>query len=172
LIDLIISHFGDLFDDTCYFSGRSVSFHKRAQILIADIWACFEGTGYGAFNDINTITMFADYRVPQALVYFGVIDYSEELYDTLRKHEAHHLSLTSDFTLNSMNTLKRGDDYEVEIRGVSIHAVEVILTEIRLLKPDMMVNAILIDFYLWDLAKEKKELMNHIPIHRTRSIYY
>ena len=40
----------------------TVSFYKRAQILIADIWSCFEGKSYGEFNDINTITMFADYR--------------------------------------------------------------------------------------------------------------
>ena len=35
---------------------------KRAQILVADLWACFEGQGLGAFTDIDTITMFADYR--------------------------------------------------------------------------------------------------------------
>lgn len=40
----------------------SVAFYKRAQILIADIWACFEGQGLGNFSDIDTITMFADYR--------------------------------------------------------------------------------------------------------------
>lgn len=39
-----------------------VSFYKRAQILVADIWACFEGKSYGEFHDIDTITMFADYR--------------------------------------------------------------------------------------------------------------
>ena len=36
--------------------------YKRAQILIADLWACFEGQGPGMFNDIDSITMFADYR--------------------------------------------------------------------------------------------------------------
>jgi hypothetical protein len=35
---------------------------KRAQILVADVWACFGGTGLGAFNDMHRITMFADYR--------------------------------------------------------------------------------------------------------------
>ena len=35
---------------------------KRAEILVADLWACFEGQGLGAFTDIDTITMFADYR--------------------------------------------------------------------------------------------------------------
>lgn len=40
-------------------------FHKRVQILVADLWACFEGQGHGKFDDIDHITMFADYRVPQ-----------------------------------------------------------------------------------------------------------
>jgi hypothetical protein len=39
-----------------------VSFYKRAQILIADIWGCFEGKGLGFFEDIDHLTMFADYR--------------------------------------------------------------------------------------------------------------
>lgn len=36
-----------------------VRFYKRAQILVADLWACFEGESYGHFHDIDTITMFA-----------------------------------------------------------------------------------------------------------------
>lgn len=39
-----------------------VKIYKRVQILVADIWACFEGKSYGEFNDIDSITMFADYR--------------------------------------------------------------------------------------------------------------
>ncbi len=39
--------------------------YKRAQILVADLWAAFRGRSYGAFVDIDSITMFADYRVPQ-----------------------------------------------------------------------------------------------------------
>lgn len=40
-----------------------MALNKRAQILVADIWACFEGKGLGTFHDISTaITMFADYR--------------------------------------------------------------------------------------------------------------
>jgi hypothetical protein len=176
LLNLIIETFGDLFDDASVYHEALVVFHKRAQILIADIWACFEGQGFGEFHDISeTITMFADYRVPQALVYFGVIVYSPELLSVLRKQEDHHLSLESDVAMNDQNMMKRGDEFEIEIRGLSIHAVELIIHEIKALKPDLMacdVNAILIDFYLWDLAKAKKEEMRNIPIHRVRSIYY
>lgn len=40
-----------------------VKFYKRAQILAADLWSCFEGKTYGEFHDIDEyLTMFADYR--------------------------------------------------------------------------------------------------------------
>lgn len=33
--------------------------YKRAQILVADLWACFNGEDFGEFHDIDKITMFA-----------------------------------------------------------------------------------------------------------------
>ena len=54
-----------------------VTLYKRAQILIADLWALFQGQGLGEFTDIDSLTMFADYRVPQSLQYFGALVYSE-----------------------------------------------------------------------------------------------
>ena len=55
----------------------NVSFHKRAQIFIADLWGMNEGRGIGRFDDIEALTMFADYRVPQSLQYFGALQYSD-----------------------------------------------------------------------------------------------
>jgi hypothetical protein len=59
------------------------------------------------------------------------------------------------------------------VPGCSIWAVELIRQEILALQPDAKVNAILIDFFLYDLAKSK-ELAGEdaIPHHRTRSIWY
>lgn len=47
------------FRDECDFEGRKVRFLKRAQIFVADVWAAFEGKGWGRFDDIDKITMFA-----------------------------------------------------------------------------------------------------------------
>jgi len=41
-----------------------VFLYKRSQILIADIYAAFQGKGFGEFHDIDKLTMFPDYRVP------------------------------------------------------------------------------------------------------------
>ena len=57
--------------------GTRVSFHKRAQFFIADLWGLNRGNGIGHFEDIEALTLFADYRVPQSLQYFGVLKYSD-----------------------------------------------------------------------------------------------
>jgi hypothetical protein len=57
--------------------------------------------------------------------------------------------------------------------GCSIWAVELLRREIVKLKPEAKINAILIDFFLYDLAKEKeRDEADVIPHHRTRSIWY
>ena len=149
------------FKDIAEYNGKQVAIYKRAQILITDIWACFEGQGYGEFRDIDTITMFADYRIPQALLYFGAIEYSKEFREYLEKD---HL-------------MKSGDRYELEIRGCSIWATELISKETRRLldehleTKDMLVNSLLIDHFLWDYRRDHNDAMKDLPIHRIRCIY-
>lgn len=83
LLKLIIDEF-PCYRDEAHFAGQRVSIYKRAQILIGDIWSCYRGEGLGHFNDIGTITMFADYRVPQVLIHFGSLEYSPDLMKLLK----------------------------------------------------------------------------------------
>lgn len=161
LLEIITSNFSS-YQDVANYKGTQVSILKRAQILVADIWACFEGKGHGLFTDIDCLTMFADYRVPQVLNYFGVLTYSDALMKRLRDE-------TRLFT--------PGERLEVEIRGCSIWAVELILEETKKIlqqsgKNGFPLNAIIADFYLWDYSKDHWKEMAHIPIHRIRSIFY
>ena len=80
---------------------RTVRFLKRAQILAADVWACFGGESHGAFRDVDKITTFADYRVPQILASLGCIGYSPPL-----------LSMVQGRCL-----IESGSSYELQIRG-------------------------------------------------------
>ena len=64
--------------------GKSISFYKRAQILVADFWGIMEARGEGDIPNLDWLTMFADYRVPQALVYLGALRYSDTLTDALK----------------------------------------------------------------------------------------
>lgn len=113
--------------------------YKRAQILVADLWACFDGESYGEFHDIDKITMFAgkllsisflshfptthkflDYRIPQMLHYFGCLMYSPPLETRIRKHEE----------------IPSGSNLEIELRATSIWCVELIRREIELKHPE------------------------------------
>ncbi|KAM3588653.1 hypothetical protein VKS41_001094 [Umbelopsis sp. WA50703] len=158
LLQIITRNFQS-FNDEHTFHLRKVQIFKRAQILIADIWACFDGEGLGRFDDIDSITMFADYRVPQALYHLGCLEFSDRLISILKEHRP----------------LASGSGEEVEIRGNSIWSVELLRREIQEMiesdKSDMKVNAILLDFYIWDFAKEIQGQVD-IPTHRTRSVYY
>jgi hypothetical protein len=58
LVNLLVKHLPSFRDET-RFEGKRVRFLKRAQIFVADLWAAFGGTGYGAFDDIDHLTMFA-----------------------------------------------------------------------------------------------------------------
>lgn len=58
LVNLLTENFSCFRDETI-FHGRRVRLYKRAQILVADLWACFNGEDFGEFHDIDKITMFA-----------------------------------------------------------------------------------------------------------------
>ncbi|KAJ2348125.1 hypothetical protein GGF43_004623 [Coemansia sp. RSA 2618] len=174
LVETVVREFAS-FRDEHEFHGRRVDMYKRAQILVADIWACFEGQGLGRFEDIDKITMFADYRVPQALYHFGALTYSPRLLEFLKKSEVAVRQGTEVIQHKVSDGLEpgllpAGHPWEVEIRGNSIWAVERIRQHI--LATGANVNAILIDFYMWDYAKAHAESMRTIPIHLTRSIFY
>ena len=173
LVNLLTAHF-ECFNDIHPFQGKQVKFHKRAQIFVADLWACFNGTSFGAFEDIDHLTMFADYRVPQMLESMGCLWYSPRLESKLKRHEV----------------LQSGDLLEVELRGCSIWCVELLKREIeRRFKSEVAdsrrkVNAVLIDFLLYDVAKEREKKLEDMDVedggevsmelshHRTRSIWY
>lgn len=158
LVNLLVRDFSCLRDEH-HFEGRTVRIYKRAQILAADIWACFNGERYGTFHDIDQITMFADYRIPQMLHSLGCLTYSLPLERRIRRQEE----------------IQSGENCEIELRGCSIWAVELIRRQMVKDHPETKVNSILIDTFLYDTLKEKEaagELTEMIPHHRTRSIWY
>lgn len=74
--------------------------------------------------------------------------------------------------------LSNGDKQEVEIRGCSIWCVELIrdslleLLEERGEKPQCEINSILLDYHLWDYARDHRDDLSAVPFHRTRCVYY
>ena len=161
---------------------------KRAQILVAETWAAFHPPAdaphplFPGGAAIHALTMFADYRVPQILHHLRILSYPPALADLLRAH----------------TPLAPGSAPELSIRAASVVAVERVRQEIvaivaeeargeaqgettkeRRKRAEEAVSSVLIDFYLWDLAKRVEGQADDIadatpmlPIHRTRSIWY
>ncbi|KAL4713958.1 hypothetical protein ACJJTC_015612 [Scirpophaga incertulas] len=159
LLNIIVNSF-PCFRDEAVYNGANVSLYKRAQILIADIWNFCGGNDWGEFHDIDKITMFADYRIPQVLSYFGILSYSDNLMEKLQK----------DILLPS------GSVEEVEIRGCSIHAVELLRLKleqrIKEMKDIELPNSSLIDYYLWCYRRKHAIELEKMPFHKTLGIYY
>ncbi|KFY45165.1 hypothetical protein V495_03086 [Pseudogymnoascus sp. VKM F-4514 (FW-929)] len=166
LVNILARDFSCFRDEVRFEGRKTVRLLKRAQILVADLWACFDGFDYGEFYDIDKITMFADYRIPQILNSLGCMQYSPLLETTLRKKKL----------------IETGTSWEVQIRGCSVWCVELIRQEILRGHPDTEINAILIDFFLYDTAKEQEKIdqekieeegvLGALPHHRTRAIWY
>lgn len=159
LLSLVYEHFPSFRDEASY-GHEKVTFLKRAQILVADVWACFEGDGWGRFEDIDQLTIFADYRIPQVLHYFDVLQYSDQLIDRLRKDDG---------------LLENGEKMEVEIRAASIHAIELVRQQMRQITAagTSLPNSIQLDFFLWGFRRDHCEAIDvKSPYHRVRCIYY
>jgi hypothetical protein len=119
LVNILARDFGCFLDEHG-FNGRRkpVRFLKRAQILVADLWACFDGQSWGEFRDIDKITMFADYRVPQILSTLGCISYSPPLQALVNRGEI----------------IPSGSNFEMQLRGESCRSrVKIPLTESSML---------------------------------------
>ena len=77
------------------------------------------------------------------------------------------------YHINGLRPITPGHTWEIQLRGCSIWAVEMIRREIERSHPEVKPNAILIDFFLYDLAKQREKLQSlSTPHHRTRSIWY
>ena len=184
LVNILARDFAAFRDEHPGFGGgrrKPVRFLKRAQIFVADLWACFEGSGYGEFRDIDKITMFADYRVPQILCGLGCMSYSPKLDAAVRagrlieSGSSWELQMRGEFLPGGAQTdwMDGCAETNHKTAGCSIWCVELIRREILRQHPEAKVNAILIDFFLYDTMKEMEAAgRESMPHHRTRSIWY
>ena len=151
LAELLADTFSS-FRDVATYQGRKVYFYKRAQIFATDLHAAFGGQGWGRFDDLDQLTAFADYKLPQVLRQVGILCYAEEL---ARKVDQEIL-------------LEAGSVEEVEIRANTIWAVEMIRRELN--SRGSSVRAFEIDWMLWNMGQEGAYRKR--PYHRTTTIFY
>jgi hypothetical protein len=140
------------FRDVSEYRGQRVYFYKRAQIFCADLYGAFEGTRWGRFEDIDRLTAFADYKLPQALRHLGILHYDDELAQRVDR----------------MVPIAAGSREEIEIRANTIAAVDMIREELMSLGRPL--RAFEVDWVLWNLGQQEE--FTSRPHHRTVTIFY
>lgn len=151
LLDLIITNFPEFKDESSY-KGKTIFFHKRAQLLVSDIYQIFNGKNFGDLKNIDLITACADYKLPQILRKLGIFIYSKELSDRI----------------DGKQELKHNSDEEIEIRANTIWAIEYIKQIVTQKHPKIMSSEI--NDHLWLATQEK--FPDDKPYHRTRTSAY
>jgi hypothetical protein len=133
LVEQLVKHM-PMFDD--------VGFWKRAQITANDLTLA----GVADFDDIDSLTIFADNLVPHVLRMDGVLVYDDALAARV----------------DSGELLPPGEE-EREIRACALHACESIAAGLGVAPRTL-------DVMLWNRGQEPRYKAR--PRHRTRTIYY
>ena len=136
------------FQDVSHYGNLNVPLYKRAQIAASDLALAFDGQGWGAFSDLDALTIFADNLVPHVLRLDGLLSYDAEL----------------EKRIDAGKLISAGTPEEVEIRAVALHAAE----QLAALLPG--VSARELDVYLWN--RGQADVYKAVPRHRTRTVFY
>ena len=136
------------FQDVFHYGELSVPLYKRAQITPSDLSLAFDSQGWGAFNDLDNLTIFADNLVPHVLRVDGVLRYAPELAGRIDAGEL----------------IPAGSPEEIEIRAVALHAVEGLAAHLP------GVSARELDVYLWNRGQDP--VYKTLPRHRTKTVFY
>jgi hypothetical protein len=140
------------FDDVAFYLDLDVPFYKRAQLAVADLSIALPDQKLGRIEGLDRLTSFADNQVPHVLRIDGVLRYKESLAEHV---DAGHLIAAQSV-------------YEVEIRAAAVHAVELLVAELR--RQGREVNAMRVDYFLWNRGLEP--MYRSLPAHLTRTIFY
>lgn len=138
--------------DVSRYGPLEVPFYKRAQLTSADLAAVFHGKSYGAFDDLDQLTIFADNLVPHVLRRLGVLRYAPALAARI----------------DAEQPLSAGSPEEVEIRACALHAVERCVALLR--RGGAGATAQQLDYALWTRGQDP-EMKAH-PRHRARTTWY
>jgi hypothetical protein len=140
------------FSDVETYGELRVPFFKRAQLTAADLAIAFDGQGPGYFHDLDGLTIFADNLVPHVLHVDGILRYEDDLAARIEREEL----------------IPSGSAEEIEIRACGVHAVELLVAELR--QQGHPITARGLDYLLWNRGQGPHYKAR--PRHRTRSVYY
>ncbi len=148
----LLFYFFPTFNDQSKLDGKAVHFHKRAQLNAKMVFGSLSGKGFADFNDLDKLTILADYIVPQVLRGMGILTYAESLAKRV----------------DSKQEIPSGSKEEIEIRSASIWAGEYMKEALRPKIPG--IKSVDLDSFLWLKGRDRNLKLQ--PFHRTRTIAY
>ncbi len=134
------------FRDKASYDGEEIPFYKRAQIFAGDLYSSFRGESFGRFDDIASLTAFADYKIPQILRACGVLHYTPSLADRVDRRDS----------------IAAGSPEEVEIRAATVWSVELLRRSLVELGRPLL--AIEIDWLLWQASQSRAMPPHHCTL--------
>lgn len=139
------------FRDVAEYDGRAVAILKRAQLCAADLAWNWSRNGLGELSRMESLTAFADYRLPQLLRHLQI------------------LRLDDGFAgrIDNLQHIEAGAKEEIELRACTIWAIEEMCR--ALARRDIDIPAWQIDYVLWERSHDAEIT---IPHHRTLTVYY
>jgi len=135
------------FDDSVEHNGKRIVFNKRAQLACGTAYERFEGEL--PLEDVEEITIFADYVLPKGLRDLGILCYE----DSLAKR------------VDNQELIYAGSQEELEIRASTIHAADYLTKAINLYRDDgegEAINALHMDAKLWTESRGKDGTHHHL----------
>lgn len=146
LLEIIVSEFPN-FNDHAKYKKQEVFFLKRAQLLTSLI-----DLNITKLKNIDKLSAFADYRLPQLLRSFEILNYDYKL----------------EKKVDLRQQIKKDSIEELEIRANTIYAIELIKQKLK--KRGVSISSVEIDNYLWNLSQGS--LVLNQPHHLTETTFY
>ncbi len=140
------------FRDVHRYRDIDVPILKRAQIFAADLAGTWAANGGPRITELESLTAFADYRIPQVLRHLGILV----------------LDAGFEARIEAGRLIPGSSDEEIELRTCSIWAVEEMCRALKA-RQDVEIPAWTLDEYLWERSHDPEVSVQH---HRTPTWYY
>lgn len=147
IFNTILNHFSS-FQDIRTYDGKTIYFYKLAQLLTSDILHVIEIKEQRNVNYSNLLGC-ADYKIPQVMQGFGILEYDAELSSLLE----------------TKTQIEENSEYEVEIRASMIVVINYIYEQIN-----KSIDRIDINDFIWSKGQDKTK--KYKPYHLTRTTSY
>ena len=136
------------FEDKTYYKGHEVLFYKRAQLLTSDILHILELKDNKKVDYSNLIGC-ADYKIPQVMYCYGLLNYTKELEEKI----------------NKKIQIEKDSEEEIEIRAADLEVIDYIYNKLEGKYAKIDIND-----YIWLLGQDKNKMNKNY--HRTLTNNY